>query len=91
MAKKRELEEVTAEEVGALPPFDDPSTDHEMAGAGEPMAPIEPPSRVAVIMDRPGVRACGDYLAGEVYSVDPATAKRLIEVKGFRLALDSEV
>lgn len=37
-----------------------------------------------VILDAPGIVACGDYRAGVVYEVDAEEAKRLIEVKGFR-------
>jgi len=49
---------------------------------GEPMEM----AMVKVILDRPGVLACGEYRSGVVYEVDAATAKRLIDVKGFRLA-----
>ena len=40
-----------------------------------------------VILDRPGVRACGEYRAGEIYDIkDEKVAKRLIDAKGFRRA-----
>lgn len=37
-----------------------------------------------VILDRPGVIACGDYQAGKEYEVDAEVARRLVSVKGFR-------
>lgn len=32
---------------------------------------------------RPGAIACGDYVAGKVYTVTKDQAKRLVNVKGF--------
>jgi hypothetical protein len=47
------------------------------------------PSTTKVRLDRPGVRAVGDYLAGVVYEIDdPQEAERLIHVKRFTRVLE---
>lgn len=40
---------------------------------------------VRVKIVRPGVRACGQYLAGVEYEVSEVEARRLVEVKGFQI------
>ena len=39
---------------------------------------------VKVILNRPGVKACGPYQAGQAYDVPADEAERLIKVKGFK-------
>lgn len=43
---------------------------------------------VKVKLDREGVRACGKYVANKVYEVTKDEAKRLVEVKGFKIIKD---
>lgn len=45
---------------------------------------------VDVVLNKPGVKACGNYLAGKVYSVSSQEAKRLTEVKGFTQVTPSQ-
>lgn len=45
-------------------------------------APLAPSTRF-VRLNAPGVIACGDYQAGQVYEVDAEEAERLIGHKGF--------
>lgn len=40
---------------------------------------------VKVTLNRAGIIACGDYVAGIVYEVTENEARRLVEVKGFTL------
>lgn len=47
-------------------------------------------SKKKVILERPGVKACGQYEAGKVYDVEAEEAERLIKVKGFRLATKAD-
>lgn len=45
---------------------------------------VATPAERVVQLDRPGVLACGPYVAGKAYSVPVAEAERLVRVKGFR-------
>lgn len=45
---------------------------------------------VKVQMNRPGVKACGPYKAGEIYDVPADEAERLIKVKGFKKVTAAE-
>lgn len=55
----------------------------------DPMPAPLPPQKV--ILDRPGVLACGPYRAGQVYEVGGKEAERLIRVKGFRPATEADM
>ena len=39
---------------------------------------------VSVRLERPGVKACGAYQAGEIYEVSAEEAERLVNLKGFK-------
>jgi hypothetical protein len=52
------------------------------------MAATKKQVKVKVRLDREGVRACGEYKAGTIYTVTEIESKRLIEVKGFTLIED---
>lgn len=48
-------------------------------------------SKQKLILDRPGVKACGPYEAGVVVTIDDdKEAERLIKVKGFRKATPAD-
>lgn len=56
-------------------------------------ASAKAPATFAVLLraaDRPGLRACGEYLPDRPYDVAPLEAARLLRDKGFRLVNESD-
>lgn len=63
-----------------------PEATAKAAPATKPAAPKDEPKR-QVILDKgkvPGLRSCGDYAVGQVYTVPASEAARLVEFKKFR-------
>jgi len=46
---------------------------------------VKPKPSVNIRLIKPGVKACGQYLAGEIHAVEGNEAERLVRVKGFEV------